>query len=568
MTHYLIYTLEVSICLLLFFIVYSFFLRNETFHSLKRLYLLLSVFLSAVIPLLPVIGLPGEVTVGPVVSISNGPLLTIYHDSFERVIVNNAKPLLTEIHSNNNLEGFILKAIFSIYLLGGLILLVKLIIRIHRIRTLSRYNYVDFRDGIKTVRLNGDYPTFSFFKCVYLNCDNMSDAEQNQVFEHEKVHIKECHSLDILMIEILHIFLWYNPIVRVIKRALVKVHECQADSQLVRSSDVVVEAYKSLLLKQYLKPFNIDLVHPFNFSLIKYRIDMIGKSKSKWWAKLKLACFLPVILIALVAFSKVTVKDESAIPAESVTVSDQLDSLNLMMVYIPAGQFTFNRSDGPENIRSEVTVDAFWMKQSEVTNGEYFEYVEELRKDSSITTYKNSLPDLNKAPLKNYFSDPRYKFYPVVGISFNQAKKFCKWKTAFENKKLNAQGKPPVQNYRLPYEAEWIYASTGGEEPEKIMIPQIKPLSEIGSGDPNEFGLYDMFNNVSEWTNSKFDAVNYKKSIQINPTSSIDTIIVKGNNFKDSAKSQTILVRGDNSFEYVGFRYVRSSNVELKDKKE
>jgi formylglycine-generating enzyme required for sulfatase activity len=228
------------------------------------------------------------------------------------------------------------------------------------------------------------------------------------------------------------------------------------------------------------------------------------------------------------------------------------------MYFIPAGSFVLKRTDGSKTKDFEVTIEAFWMKYGEVSNKEYFEYIKSIQKDSLKEFYESALPDPVKAPFKDYFSDKKYSDFPVVGVSLQQAVDFCKWKTRFENQKLLSKGKPPVQNYRIPTEVEWVYASFGGVKPEEISKPKVLGLSKISSNKQNHWGLYNMFDNVSEWTCTAFDPGTYLSKLSNFYGNVTDKIVVRGNNYKNSVVEDKITLNGTNSYDYVGFRYIRS----------
>jgi formylglycine-generating enzyme required for sulfatase activity len=228
------------------------------------------------------------------------------------------------------------------------------------------------------------------------------------------------------------------------------------------------------------------------------------------------------------------------------------------MAYIPAGSFVLKRTDGTTTKDFTVTIDPFWMNQVEVSVKQYFKYVESVKKDSVKQFYETVMPNIDKAPYKDYFLNKKYTDFPVVGVSFQQAVNYCKWLTRVENQKLKSKGKPPVQNYRLPSEVEWVYASFGGISPDKITIPKVTDLSKTSANPPNEWGLYNMFGNVSEWTYTLFDPDKYLLVLQNSPTTRVDQMIVRGNNYKNSLNSGKLILNGADSYDYVGFRYVRS----------
>lgn len=199
----------------------------------------------------------------------------------------------------------------------------------------------------------------------------------------------------------------------------------------------------------------------------------------------------------------------------------------------------------------------------------------------------------NEPMLKMYFTHPGYAQYPVVGVTWDQAYAFCHWRTHFYN---NAH-KVAAQDYRLPTEAEWEYAARGGRkmalypwggnyvrDNEGCFMANFKPLRgrytddtgattmKVGSFSPNDFGLFDMAGNVSEWTSSAYDASSNSWINDMNPSSQFDAKkrdssilkrkVIKGGSWKDVAY---YLQCGTRTYEYqyesrpyIGFRCVRS----------
>ncbi|MEA4841394.1 MAG: SUMF1/EgtB/PvdO family nonheme iron enzyme [Bacteroidales bacterium] len=202
----------------------------------------------------------------------------------------------------------------------------------------------------------------------------------------------------------------------------------------------------------------------------------------------------------------------------------------------------------------------------------------------------------NDPYMQNYFSHPAYNSYPVVGVSWEQAVAFCNWRTSYLNNALSARGQK-VMEYRLPTEAEWEYAARGKQKVGKYPWKSDKTNSERGcyyanfkpskggytndgqiisakvaSYPPNEYGLYDMAGNVSEWTSSTWSESAYEDMNDLNPSiqnnaTKTDAYInkrkvVRGGSWKDAARFIQVSAR---SYEYqnedrsfIGFRCVRS----------
>jgi gliding motility-associated lipoprotein GldK len=204
-------------------------------------------------------------------------------------------------------------------------------------------------------------------------------------------------------------------------------------------------------------------------------------------------------------------------------------------------------------------------------------------------------------PMHNdYFSHPAYQDYPVVGVSWKQAVAFCVWRTSYKNSYQKQNGKPLVNYFRLPTEAEWEYAARGGI-PSGIypwgspyllndrgcFLANFKPLRGDYSSDQamytveaksylaNDYNLYNMAGNVAEWTGSSYDpgAYEYVSSLNPNFSSAKETRkVVRGGSWKDVAYFLRVSSRdyeySDTARSYIGFRtvqdYLGSEKVKIK----
>jgi len=553
MNAFIIYLIEVSICFALFYSVYVLF-KSDTFYYLKRYYLLFTALISLVIPQLPSSNLSSYteqfIIKEPIQELGD----ITFHDTFEKVVIGQIPENIYSSGKNFSL----LSLLGIIYLIGFLYFLYRLLNNLFHIYQLVRHNEKVKDENFKIIILSNDYPTFSFFNFIFLNKKNLSNGDKRDVILHELVHVKQKHSIDILFFEICRVIFWFNPFIWFYKSAVVKVHECLADQYFIENRPENIVDYQSLLLKQYLSKFHIELAHSFNYSLIKYRIKMMTKNKSKWWAKYKLVFALPIVVIGFVAFSNADIN-----LVENKNHEDSFEAQPWGMLFIPQGSFLLKRTDGNVTKELKVSVDAFWMKETEVRVEEYSEYLESIKNDSSEQVFRNALPSVDNAPFKDYFVNEAYKKYPMVGISFLQAQNYCKWLTRKENLKLKGEGLHYVADYRLPIEAEWAFASFGGLNPNDIVKPTNNELTEIKRGktikkDRNEFGLIFMFSNVSEWTSTAFEPEKYMNEFQINPNANSNSIVVRGENYKKELDNDKLILNGNGSYDYVGFRYVRS----------
>jgi formylglycine-generating enzyme required for sulfatase activity len=557
MIHLFSYLIEASICLSLFYLVYVLLIIGDTFYRLKRYYLLFTVAVSLLIPQLPalqpskIISQKTELSAGKPADFSG------YNDSFEKLVVGNFPVAIRTSDTSGNTITF-QYILLAVYFSGVLYLLYRLLLNLKQILRIIKNNSREPYRKYTIVHHSDDYPTFSFLTFIFLNSNNLNNTEKDTVLKHEEVHIDQKHSFDILFIELCKIVLWFNPVIWLLKKSLVKVHECQADDYIIRSGKEDVTNYQSLLLKQYLGNINLELAHPFNYSLIKFRINMMTKERSVRLAKVKFILAIPVLIFCFSAFTNVGIKSSSTDNISSGSTKKLHEPEPYGMAYIPSGSFVLNRNDGTIIRSLNVTIEAFWMNQTEVSVKEYFEYTESVKMDSTEQVYERALPDKSKAPFADYYSNKKYSEFPVLGVSLVQAIDFCKWKTRIENQKLKNKGKPPVQAYRIPTDFEWVYSSFGGMSPDKVIKPVINGLVKPAKSKPNEWGLYNMFDNASEWTCTAFDPETYMTKYQNYPLTSMTSVIVEGNNYKNSMVSDKTVLNCTESYDYVGFRYVRT----------
>ena len=193
-------------------------------------------------------------------------------------------------------------------------------------------------------------------------------------------------------------------------------------------------------------------------------------------------------------------------------------------------------------------------------------------------------------PMHNdYFWHDAYGDYPVVGVSWKQARAFTQWRTLYHNIDRQRRGKHNVNSYRLPTEAEWEYAARGGLESASYpwggpytkndrgcFMANFKPLRgdyaadqalytvEAKSYDPNDYGLYNMAGNVSEWVFSSYDPASYEYSSSMNPSVNDEENmkkVVRGGSWKDVAYFLQVSSRdyeyADSARSYIGFRTVQ-----------
>ncbi|OBX25006.1 hypothetical protein A9996_12480 [Gelidibacter algens] len=212
--------------------------------------------------------------------------------------------------------------------LAAFILAYKLI----KIRTLLRKNPKRWKGNILMVYLMNSHSAFSFFNTIFLG-DAIEADKKEHIVQHEMVHIKEKHSLDLLGFEILRIVFWFNPLIYMYQNRLAILHEFIADAHAVKYKGKS-EYYQSLL-SQVFETRHISFINPFfNQSSIKKRIVMLSKSKSKQIHLIKYALLIPMVIGMLMYTSSYAREIKDPFPfLQQETVTQQLTFQELVDKY-------------------------------------------------------------------------------------------------------------------------------------------------------------------------------------------------------------------------------------------
>ena len=281
------YFLESAVIWFVLFAVYQLWLQKETFFRMNRYYLLLSLLAGLVFPLihLPVYSVGG-------VTNYNLPLVNIVQEA-------NAAPLSVNTGSADNI--MIARILFGAYSLVAGYLFFRLIGNIRSI-------YSVYLEGEKlpekfhtVITMENQGVPFSFFRWVFIPAGIRNKPEYSPVMAHELAHIRQGHSFDILLLEILRVFFWFNPLIRLYKNALVQTHEYLADKESLQHAEVYT--YGNMLLSFNRSGVNALVGNHINNSIIKKRLAMMYQKRSVSINKWKYLMVLPLFSLFFVFFS-------------------------------------------------------------------------------------------------------------------------------------------------------------------------------------------------------------------------------------------------------------------------
>lgn len=305
MNNLLSYFLEANLYLISFYLLYQTILANDKHFRFNRAFLLIGIFLSILLPMLS-FSLKADVK------------------SFEGYII---LPVLTISNVQTESVGFIVKwwqIIGVIYLSGILFYATRLIWQfIHIFRHLPLLNSSrERKDGYTLITTNGELPTCSFFKFLFWDKTiALSADEQKQIMQHELVHIRQWHSIDVLVMELLRTVFWFNPVIHQLKSKITEVHEYLADHDATK--DIGVEKYSKLLTLQIFKSFDFALSNNFHKSQVVKRIRMLksNRTKSVW---LNLALLIPSLTLLITVLACDVTNFEEQIPLTAVMGTESI----------------------------------------------------------------------------------------------------------------------------------------------------------------------------------------------------------------------------------------------------
>ncbi|MCU0353025.1 MAG: hypothetical protein MUD08_04685 [Cytophagales bacterium] len=291
----MLYLFKASLVLSVCYVVYWLLFRRDTFHQTKRLVLLAGLVFSIALPFLQI-----DVWQTPV-SIEPTQAASVPLEYW--LLLQQAQPLEENTASATEIG---LLAYGSVCLLMTLWLVVRLYRLLRFLQTAQYYSVDDY-----SVAVHPQVKTpFSFFGWMLLPENLPDDALRSQILIHESAHIRQWHTLDILLMELYLVFFWFNPLAWLYRRQVRLNLEYLADSAVLHCMEDNTD-YQMNLLRIGVSPTHLSLANHFHFSSLKNRILMMNRPDSPAYARLKYA-ILPVLLTGLVSVFHLTQAENMA----------------------------------------------------------------------------------------------------------------------------------------------------------------------------------------------------------------------------------------------------------------
>ncbi|MFD2636973.1 M56 family metallopeptidase [Pedobacter mendelii] len=280
------YLLQVNLYLIVFYGFYKLLLDKETYFTLNRFYLVSAGFLSLCIPFIRLEWLMEQKAAQQVYT-------TVKWDA-----VLQQATIVTETQEGINWANLLV----YIYCSGILFFTCRLI-----------FNLLAVNKLIKNAK---DGSAFSFFGKKIIDAEL---PQSNIIDVHEEAHIKQWHTLDILFFEIIGIITWLNPVIYFYKKAIKNIHEFLADEHAAAYQGDKTEYAMLILSKSFGISPNALTSNFFEKSLVKKRIYMLHKERSKKIAVMKYGIFIPLFAL-LIVFSSATIRKNEKL----LSISEQI----------------------------------------------------------------------------------------------------------------------------------------------------------------------------------------------------------------------------------------------------
>ena len=287
MNEFALYLFKSACWLTGFTLVYFLFLRNERFFVLKRIFLMTGILVSLIFPF---ISFHYQVEVQAPAAASFD--LTEY-------LVPDSSGIQQEVSGNKfNFRNLLL----IVYITGLIVITAKSLLHLFRIFKSISGNNACKKDSAVIIRAS-EYPSsFSFFNYVFIN-PSVEESEMGEIINHELVHVKQKHWLDLLLAGLIRMLQWANPFAWIYTGFIRLNHEYLADEAALQHTSNPAR-YKLALLNQIYRSPVISFTNSFNYSLNKNRFEMMKKIITSPYRKLKVLLIVPVFAIIFYAFAE------------------------------------------------------------------------------------------------------------------------------------------------------------------------------------------------------------------------------------------------------------------------
>ncbi len=335
------YFLQVVLCSALMMGYYWLVLRNKRFHQYNRFYLLAIAVLSWIVPLIKIKwGQPAANDLQVM------QLLSVVAD-------NN-----TQIEETLSSKGFawnIDMAVTALYIIISAALLFAMMVAFIRIYRLLQQHSCKNVGEVFLIITQAKGTPFSFFRYIFWNeeIDIRSEAGK-QILQHELTHVKQKHSIDKIFIQLMLVAGWFNPFFWLLKKEMEMIHEFIADKKAVNNGDTASLA--QMLLTAAYPSQHFALTHPFFFSPIKRRLQMLTNNTNPRFSYIRRLVVLPLLAVVVVLFAFRNKDSNTEITLSVANVVEQVADANVVTKIAESVKDRINKYAENEQIQNPDTL--------------------------------------------------------------------------------------------------------------------------------------------------------------------------------------------------------------------
>lgn len=400
----MLYLLQVNFGLVLFYALYKLVCTRDTFFRSRRFILLLSLVLPFVLPLVDVREWLE----------SRDSLIMLTH--FDYSVVLPEIVVGSEAAEAGNGVWVLSDWVKYLYLAGVLVLSVRFLVQACSLWHLILRTPEKTINDIRVKCLNGSSGPFSFFGWIFLNPATVKEDELDEILTHEMAHVKQRHSVDVLLAEMVSICCWMNPFAWLLKREVRLNLEFLADKRVVEAGFATKSYQYHLLGLAYSHKYGLS--NNFNFSHLKKRIIMMNKKKSNGTGRIKYALFMVPAFALLVAGNtscsqgaseKQDAKEETVAPDSVAALTDSVAKDEVFMVAEQMPEFPGGMKELLKFLQDNVKYPESAMKKN-VQGRVIVQFVVE--KDGTPTEFnvvRSVDPDLDAEALRVLKTMPKWK---------------------------------------------------------------------------------------------------------------------------------------------------------------
>ena len=286
MTGFLIYDAKVAVLIVVFYMFYRLLLSKETFHCVNRVVLLSTALLSFILPLC-------VITTHQTVVLDAVPMVSVGNVQME--MATDEQPAQWQY------------VIPLLYIIGVVVVLSHTLLSVWRVLMLVRRSErIPQADGTTLCVVPDEVPPFSFCSFIVMNRNDYNTGD-SAILAHERGHIRQHHSCDVLLVDLLTALQWFNPAMWMLRADLRAIHEYEADGAVL-SQGINARQYQYLLITKAASIGGYSIANGISHSTLKNRITMMLQKKSPRSRFMKLLALVPIVGIAL-ALNAETVND-------------------------------------------------------------------------------------------------------------------------------------------------------------------------------------------------------------------------------------------------------------------